>query len=158
MELLILHPGLEGALADYISSNGFVALDYSGKLLRTIPRLSIPAVDADDLDSALLDLINAMRTHRGICAYSLSALWALAYAGLGIRGSVTALTSFALRSNESSRAFGARLCMVVEEWFQRRNNYVYNIFKYTAKRITTVRGRPRRGPRGPADHSTLGAR
>ena len=138
--MLILHPGLEGALANFASSNGLVILDYSGKLSRAFPRLSIPAVDASDLDLALSKLVDAMATSkspRGLCAYSLSAIWALAYAQLGIRGSVTGLTSFALRSNEASKALGAQLCVVVESWFQWRHHYVYDIFRYAADRITT---------------------
>ncbi len=140
MELLILYPGFEGALANFASSNGLVMLDYSGRLSRAFPELSIPAVDASDLNSALSRLVGAMTAYkfpRGLCAYSLSALWALAYTQLGIRGSVTGLTSFALRSNEASRVLGSRLCVAVEGWFQWRHHYVYDIFRYTADRITT---------------------
>mgnify|MGYP001772652892 CR=1 FL=1 len=135
MELLLLHRGREAALAEFASSRGMRILDYSGRMCRMFPSLAMPAIDVGDLDSALSKLVDALAAGQGVCVYSLSAIWALAYAQLGIRGSVPALTSFALRASEASRAFGSPLCFVAEEWFQRRGRYVYNIFRYAAGRV-----------------------
>jgi len=149
LELLILPEGSEERLVRRSLSRGLLLLDYSGRLSRAHPESSLPAIGSEGIGQALADLTYAMAagTNSGVCAYSLSALWALAYMERGLRGSVTGLTSFALRAREASRVFNRQLCIVAEKWLQDRHSYVYNIYRYAADTITIVRSRsPPSGP------------
>lgn len=118
-------------------------LDIDGRLWRSLVNPDVRLLYVDSLTMDYWGLVGRIRDTllgcgaSGVSVISIITLWCMARRDFGVDASI-ALYKGLVYLGEASRLSGNTLTVWVEDWFQRRHEYIYNILRRLSTSIKSI--------------------
>ncbi len=126
-----------------LNRNRCKLLDITGKMTRTMDKIEncqVKFIEVRDtagfIDGILKEFLPG-EEFQMIYLYGLSPLWALAYNEFGIAYYASTIFLMLTYLSFVTRIYGRQLTILIEDWFQRKHRFMYEVVRYISDSFTT---------------------